>query len=69
MTGDRGDVQAVSQWRDGVWTMEVKRKLDTGSEYDVAFATDRPTYLWVAAFNHTQTRHSRHLYPVAVTLE
>ena len=69
MTGDRGDVQAVSQWQDGVWTMEIKRKLDTGSEYDVAFATDRPTYLWVAAFNHAQTRHSRHLYPVEVTLE
>ncbi len=69
MQGDRGDVQAVSHWQDGMWTMEIKRKLDTGSEYDVAFAKDRPTYLWVAAFNHAQTRHSRHLYPVTVTLE
>lgn len=69
MTGDRGDVQAVAQWDDGVWTMEIKRALDTGSDYDVAFAADRPTYLWVAAFNHAQTRHSRHLYPVEVTLD
>ena len=69
MTGDRGDVKAVSHWHNGVWTMEIKRKLDTGSEYDVAFRKDRPTYLWVAAFNHTQTRHSRHLYPVEVELE
>lgn len=69
MQGDRGDVSAASHWEDGMWTMEIKRKLDTGSEYDIAFATDRPTYLWVAAFNHAQTRHSRHLYPVEVTLE
>lgn len=69
MQGDRGDVQAVSHWQDGMWTMEIKRRLDTGSEFDIAFAPDRPTYLWVAAFNHAQTRHSRHLHPVAVTLE
>lgn len=69
MTGDRGDVTAVSTWQDGVWTMEIKRKLDTGSEFDVAISPDRPTYLWVAAFNHAQTRHSRHLHPVEIQLE
>lgn len=69
MTGDRGDVQAVSKWEDGIWTIEIKRKLDTGSEYDIAFSKDRPTYLWVAAFNHAQTRHSRHLYPIKTELE
>ncbi|WP_299153641.1 ethylbenzene dehydrogenase-related protein [uncultured Tateyamaria sp.] len=69
MEGDRGDVTAVSHWENGVWTMEVRRKLDTGSEYDVAFLPDAPTYLWVAAFDHAQTRHTRHLYPVVVELE
>ena len=69
MTGDRGDVTAVSNWHNGMWTMEIKRKLDTGSEYDVAFQKGQPTYLWVAAFNHAQTRHSRHLYPVSVELQ
>ncbi|MEM6890296.1 MAG: ethylbenzene dehydrogenase-related protein [Pseudomonadota bacterium] len=69
MTGDRGDVTAKSIWHNGTWTMEIKRKLDTGSQFDVAFRKDRPTYLWVSAFNHTQTRHSRHLYPVIVELE
>src|SRR3546814_9457013 len=34
--GDRGDVTAVAEWRDGWWRMEVKRKLATGSDYDVA---------------------------------
>lgn len=69
MRGDRGDVTSVAHWADGIWTMEVKRRLDTGSDYDVAFRTDRPTYLWVAAFDHAQTRHSRHLYPVTVELD
>ena len=69
MTGDRGDVTAASNWHNGMWTMEIKRKLDTGSEFDVAFQMGQPTYLWVAAFNHAQTRHSRHLYPVSVVLE
>ena len=69
MEGDRGDVTAVSQWADGVWTMEIQRKLDTGSKYDIAFLKDVPTYLWVAAFDHAQTRHTRHLYPVIVELE
>ena len=69
MTGDRGDVTAVSRWKEGVWTMEIKRKLDTGSEFDIAFTKDLPTYLWVAAFDHAQTRHSRHLYPIVVELK
>ncbi|MEM9491738.1 MAG: ethylbenzene dehydrogenase-related protein [Myxococcota bacterium] len=68
-TGDRGDLLAGAQWRDGYWTLEVSRLLDTGSPYDLALSEDQPTYLWVAAFNHTQTRHSQHLHPVQVELE
>ena len=67
--GDRGDVTAVAKWKDGWWRMEVSRKLNTGSEYDIAITKDQPTYLWVAAFNHTQTRHSQHLHPVEIVLE
>ncbi|MCV0428513.1 MAG: cytochrome b/b6 domain-containing protein [Roseibium sp.] len=67
--GDRGDVTAVSKWMNGIWSMEVKRKLDTGSDYDIAFKKGTPTYLWVGAFNHAQTRHSQHLRPVTVTVE
>lgn len=69
MTGDRGDVTSVSKWKNGLWTMEIQRKLDTGSDYDVSFDFKKATYLWVSAFDHTQTRHSRHLYPVKVTLQ
>lgn len=66
--GDRGDVTAVAKWQNGWWCMEVKRKLDTGSKHDVAVTPDEPVYMWVAVFDHTQTRHSQHLRPVELVL-
>ena len=67
--GDRGDVHAEAEWKDGYWTMEASRALDTGSEYDVAINRERDTYLWVSVFNHTQTRHSQHLHPLHLILQ
>lgn len=67
--GDRADVRAEATWQDGFWTLEAARRLDTGSQYDIAFSRARPVYLWVAVFNHTQTRHSYHLQPIRVVLE
>lgn len=64
--GDRGDVAAVAEWRDGWWRLEVKRRLTTDSDYDVALADG--TYLWVSVFDHTQTRHSFHLRPLQIQL-
>jgi hypothetical protein len=64
--GDRGDVAAVRTWSRGRWRLEVKRKLDTGSPFDVAIADG--IYLWVAVFDHTQTRHRWHLHPVRIEL-
>lgn len=64
--GDRGDVAAVAEWRDGWWRMEVKRRLATASDYDVTIADG--TYLWVSVFDHTQTRHSFHLRPLQIEL-
>jgi Ethylbenzene dehydrogenase/Prokaryotic cytochrome b561 len=66
--GDRGDVRTGARWEDGWWTLEVARALDTGSENDVAFAPGASVYLWVAVFDHTQTRHSRHLRPLEIRL-
>lgn len=66
LDGDRGDVAAVGTWSGGRWRLEVKRKLDTGSPFDVAIVDG--TYLWVAVFDHTQTRHSWHLHPVRIEL-
>lgn len=67
--GDRGDVRTVARWQDGWWHLEVTRKLDTGSEYDTPLNKEQPTYLWVAVFDHAQTRHSMHLHPVRLVLE
>jgi len=67
--GDRGDVPAGAEWKDGYWTLEAARVFDTGSKYDVAFAKGDEAYLWVAVFNHNQTRHSQHLHPVKLVVE
>ena len=66
MQGDRSDVSAVGTWSNGWWRLEMSRQLDTGSAYDVAIGND--TFLWVAVFDHTQTRHSRHLRPLRIEL-
>ncbi len=65
--GDRGDVTAIASWNDGWWRLEAVRKIDTGSKFDVAL--DNGTYMWVSVFDHTQTRHSRHLHPLKLVLK
>ena len=65
--GDRGDITAKASWKDGWWRLEVVRRLDTHSKYDVPIANG--THLWVAVFDHTQTRHTRHLHPVRIHLD
>jgi cytochrome b subunit of formate dehydrogenase len=66
--GDRADVRAKGAWKDGRWTVEARRKLDTQSPYDVPFLVGQPVYISVALYNRTQTRHSEHIRPVRVTL-
>nr|WP_298522614.1 ethylbenzene dehydrogenase-related protein [uncultured Halomonas sp.] len=66
--GDRGQVLSAAKWRDGRWTLEAERKLDTGSKFDAALSPDKPLYMWVAVFDHTQTRHSQHLHPVRMVM-
>ncbi|ACA17113.1 Ankyrin [Methylobacterium sp. 4-46] len=66
--GDRADLSGGAKWKDGYWTLEVSRALRTGSRYDVDFVPGEPLYLWVAVFDHTQTRHTRHVRPVRVVL-
>ncbi len=67
--GDRADVRAKGAWRDGRWTVETQRVLDTKSAYDVAFVPGKPVYITVATYNRTQTRHGEHIKPVRVVLE
>lgn len=56
--GDRGDVHCQSQHQEGRWTVYIRRKLTTGSKYDVQF-TPAGTYAFgCAAFDHAAKRHA-----------
>ncbi|MEN3378296.1 MAG: hypothetical protein V7604_3651, partial [Hyphomicrobiales bacterium] len=67
--GDRGDLVGGSRWKDGYWTLEAARKLKTGSKFDKDFAAGKDLYMWVAVFDHTQTRHTRHPRPVRIVTQ
>jgi hypothetical protein len=67
MRGDRADVQAHAQWRDGWWHLELARDLDTGSSRDLPLRGG--VYLSLGAFDHSQADNSRHSYPVRIEME
>jgi ethylbenzene dehydrogenase/cytochrome b561-like protein len=66
-SGDRADVRCAARWAAGRWALEVSRRLDTNSKYDVPIKTG--TFLRVAAFDHSQIRHTRHVRPIRVEVE
>ncbi len=66
-TGDRADVRCAARWASGHWALEVARRLDTGSEYDVPIKTG--IFMRVAAFDHSQIRHTRHVRPIRLEVE
>jgi hypothetical protein len=66
-SGDKADIRGAARWAAGRWTLETARKLDTGSDKDMPLATG--TFLWVSVFDHSQTRHTRHMRPVRLEVE
>jgi hypothetical protein len=53
------DISAGWVYADGTWTIELGRKLVTGSEFDVQFEDlTAPYYFGVAAFDNAQVRHA-----------
>ncbi|KZN44022.1 ethylbenzene dehydrogenase-related protein [Pseudoalteromonas luteoviolacea] len=60
--GDRADVRARGEWKNGQWTLELVRKHNTQSKYDVALQTG--TCMWVSAFDHSQIAHTRHMQAI-----
>ena len=66
-TGDRADVRCAARWAAGRWALEVTRKLDTGSRYDVPIGSG--TFMRVSAFDHTQISHTRHVRPIRLEVE
>lgn len=66
-SGDRADVRCAARWASGHWALEVARRLDTHSEYDVPIKTG--VFMRVAAFDHNQIRHTRHVRPIRLEVE
>ena len=68
----RGDVEAAAEYKDGWWTVVLKRKLDTGNEDDAALKPGEPTHIAIAVFNNTGAKtgkeHSKS-WPLKLTLE
>jgi len=57
--GDRGDISAKAVWSKGTWTLEISRKLTTGSKFDVQFNDLSKQYAFGAAvFDNAQVRHA-----------
>ena len=63
----RDDLAGFGRWAAGRWTLEIVRRLNTGSAYDVEIKND--VLMWVAAFDHSEKRHTRHLRPFRLRLE
>ena len=66
-SGDRADVRCAARWASGHWALEVARRLDTQSGYDVPLKSG--TFMRVAAFDHSQIRHTRHVRPIRLEVE
>ncbi|MGL1894273.1 MAG: ethylbenzene dehydrogenase-related protein [Spirochaetaceae bacterium] len=58
-TGSRGDVAVYHNFEDGLWTLEVKRKLSTGNDDDIDFSDKKQMYYFsVAVFNEAAIAHA-----------
>jgi hypothetical protein len=65
--GDRADVRCVGRWAAGRWALEVVRRLEVQSRYDVPIRSG--TFMRVAAFDHAQIRHTRHVRPIRLEVK
>ena len=53
-TGSSADVQAVGAWSGGKWTVEFRRKLNTGNADDTPFDSSTPVPFAVATFDNDE---------------
>ncbi|HYW79612.1 MAG TPA: ethylbenzene dehydrogenase-related protein, partial [Thermoguttaceae bacterium] len=67
--GDRGDVSCQSTHANGVWTVFLRRKLETGSEYDTQFVPGEAYAFSCAAFNCAAKRHAYNMAVYRLVLE
>ncbi|HKS65517.1 MAG TPA: ethylbenzene dehydrogenase-related protein, partial [Xanthobacteraceae bacterium] len=62
-------IKGSAHWENGHWTLVTSRAMKTDSKYDQNFVAGHDLYMWVAVFDHTQTRHTRHPRPVRVVVQ
>jgi hypothetical protein len=66
-SGERASVRCAAQWQSGRWALEAARRLDSVSRFHVPIATG--TFLRIAAFDHAQVRHTRHMRPIRLEVQ
>jgi len=66
-TGSAGDVQAKGEWANGKWTVEFKRKLNTGHKDDTVLAAGKALGIAVATFDKAEK--SDHTVSKVITLK
>jgi len=60
-------ITGAARWSAGRWTLTLARKLKPPTPADVPIETG--TMMWLAAFDHSETRHTRHLRPIVLELQ
>lgn len=66
-SGERSAVTCAARWDAGRWALEVMRRLDDHSPYHVPIAAG--TLMRLAAFDHTQIQHTRHVQPIHLEVQ
>lgn len=66
-SGDRAAVNCAGRWAAGRWALEVTRRLDVTSPYHIPIRTG--VFMRIAAFDHTQIRHTRHVRPIRLEVQ
>lgn len=74
MEGSRGDLLSRGEWNDGVWTLEIKRKLvvtgEKSEEQDVQFRDlSKPYHFGVTVFDNSQINHIYHKKSIALRFD
>jgi hypothetical protein len=64
---DQSEVRGAARWAAGRWMLEASRGLNGDHPGAVPILTG--TYMRLAAFDHAQTHHTRHLRPILLEVE
>ena len=69
-SGDRADIKALSHWQDGVWTVTLQRKLQTGSPRDVQFKPEEGAEIpfGVSLMDNSLYEHYASTLPLSMVL-